>query len=80
MALDEQEMWDQFNQEECMFGEGSLLVQNHRDAVKDHCHITGKYRGAAHNDCNLKLRLNPKTSIPVVFHNLQGIRRGCRGK
>ena len=44
-----------------------------RDSVRDHCHITGKYRGAAHNACNLKLRLNPKTTtIPVVFHNLRG--------
>ena len=43
------------------------------DSVRDHCRITGEYRGAAHNTCNLKLRLNPKTtSIPVVFHNLQG--------
>ena len=43
------------------------------DSVRDHCHITGKYRGAAHNACNLKLRLSPKTtSIPVVFHNLRG--------
>ncbi len=43
------------------------------DTVRDHCHITGKYRGAAHNVCNLKLRLNPKTTpIPVVFHNLRG--------
>ena len=41
--------------------------------MRDHCHITGEYRGAAHNACNLKLRLNPKTtSIPVVFHNLRG--------
>ena len=41
--------------------------------VRDHCHITGKYRGAAHYACNLKLRLNPKiTTIPVVFHNLRG--------
>ena len=40
------------------------------DSVRDHCHITGEYRGAAHNACNLKLRLN--TSIPVVFHNLRG--------
>ena len=40
------------------------------DSVRDHCHITGEYRGAAHNACNLKLRLNP--SIPVVFHNLRG--------
>ena len=43
------------------------------DYVRDHCHITGKYRGAAHAACNLKLRLNPKTTvIPVVFHNLRG--------
>ncbi|XP_064629257.1 uncharacterized protein LOC135488549 [Lineus longissimus] len=43
------------------------------DSVRDHCHITGKYRGAAHNACNLKLRLSAKkTHIPVVFHNLRG--------
>ena len=44
------------------------------DAVRDHCHITGKYRGAAHTACNLKLRLrlNPLTTIPLVFHNLRG--------
>ena len=43
------------------------------DTVRDHCHITGKYRGAAYNVCNLKLRLSPKTTtIPVVFHNLRG--------
>ena len=43
------------------------------DSVRDHCHITGKYQGAAHTACNLKLRLNPKTTaIPVVFHNLRG--------
>ena len=43
------------------------------DAVHDHCHITGKYLGAAHTACNLNLRLNPKTTIiPMVFHNLRG--------
>ena len=42
-------------------------------SVRDHCHITGKYQGAAHNPCNRKLRLNPKTTtILVVFHNLRG--------
>ena len=35
--------------------------------VKDHCHYTGKYRGAAHNICNLRYKM-PK-EIPVVFHN-----------
>ena len=38
--------------------------------VRDHCHITGKYRGSAHQDCNLNFRLTEK--IPVMFHNLRG--------
>ena len=43
------------------------------DSVRDHCHVTGEYHGAAHNACNLKLLLSPKTAnIPVVFHNLRG--------
>ena len=38
--------------------------------VHDHCHYTGLYRGAAHNNCNLKYKI-PK-HIPIVFHNLSG--------
>ena len=34
---------------------------------KDHCHYTGKYRGAAHNICNLRYKVLKE--IPVVFHN-----------
>ena len=42
------------------------------DSVRDHCHITEEYRGAAHNTCNLKIRLNPKTtSILVLLHDLR---------
>ena len=37
------------------------------DKVKDYCYFTGKYRGAAHNTCNLKYKI-PK-NIPVIFHN-----------
>ena len=41
--------------------------------VRDHCHITGQYRGSAHQECNLKLRVCPEEiKIPVVFHNLRG--------
>ena len=40
------------------------------DSVKDHCHLTGRYRGAAHNECNLAFR-QPKF-YPVFFHNLAG--------
>ena len=60
-------------QTNCYKCKKSLLQKNYRDAVKDHCHLTGKYRGAAHSECNLKLKINPKThQIPVVFHNLRG--------
>jgi len=38
--------------------------------VRDHCHLSGKFRGAAHNKCNLNYKL-PKF-YPVVFHNLSG--------
>jgi len=52
---------------------GEVLVN---DRVRDHCHITGKYRSATHmphNACNLKLRIYPdKTKVPVVLHNLRG--------
>ena len=40
------------------------------DEVRDHCHVTGKFRGATQNKCNLKLRIPRK--IPIIFHNLQG--------
>ncbi len=37
---------------------------------RDHCHITGKYRGAACDKCNLRMRV--PNFIPVLFHNLEG--------
>ena len=41
--------------------------------VRDHCHITGKFRGSAHQECNLTLKIKPEDiKIPVIFHNLRG--------
>ena len=45
------------------------IIKN-KDKVRDHCHITGKYRGAAHSQCNLKLKIPKK--LPIIFHNLEG--------
>ena len=41
------------------------------DKVRDHDHITGKYRGAAHSACNINYNYK-NVRIPVVFHNLRG--------
>ena len=35
--------------------------------VRDHCHYTGKYRGAAHSKCNLEYKILKE--IPALFHN-----------
>ena len=39
--------------------------------VRDHFHITGKYRDSAHWTCNINLKVTQK--IPVIFHNLRGL-------
>ena len=46
------------------------LIDNNEKKVRDHCHITRKFRGAAHWSCNINLQLTKK--VPVTFHNLRG--------
>ena len=60
------------NRDNFIMKKGKMIeIKNH--PVRDHCHITGKYRGSAHNCCNLQLRIDPeKLKIPVIFHNLKG--------
>ena len=50
------------------------IIVDENDCVRDHCHLTGTYRGVAHNACNLNYRLNPKSwKLPIVMHNLKAI-------
>ena len=44
----------------------TLMIKKYQRLI-DHCHRTGKYRGTAHDICNLRYKI-PK-DIPVVFHN-----------
>jgi len=50
----------------CHICEGELG----EDKVRDHCHLRGNVRGAAHKECNLNYKI--PTLFPVVFHNLTG--------
>ena len=60
--------WKQTNV--CHICEKAISNSGDDIKVKDHCHLTGKYRGAAHQNCNLKYK--EPSFIPVVFHNLSG--------
>ena len=46
------------------------LINDDDEKVRDHCHISRKFRGATHWSCNINLHLTK--SVPVTFHNLRG--------
>ena len=46
------------------------LIDNDEEKLRDHCHVTGKFRGEAHGSCNINLQLTKKSS--EIFHNLRG--------
>lgn len=75
---DKKKMSTLTEEEEKFFNEASIchickkdFKENQSDVrVKDHCHITGVYRGASHQTCNLKYQIS--RTIPIVMHNLSG--------
>ena len=49
----------------CRFCEKEILS----DEVRDHCHLTGKYRGPADNTCNINVKQKDSNFKPLAFHN-----------
>ena len=45
------------------------IINNDDEKVRHHCHITSKFRGATHWDCNVNFQLSKRVS--VIFHNLK---------
>ena len=48
----------------CRFCEKNI----NSDKVRDHCHLTGKYRGPAHSKCNINVTQDQSNFIPLIFH------------
>ena len=53
------------NDNVCRFCEKEILSNK----VRDHCHLTGKYRGPAHSKCNINVTQDQSNFIPFIFHN-----------
>ena len=63
------EEWKKFRESKVCWLCRGKFGEKRFSKVRDHCHYTGKFRGAAHQSCNLKFQ-RPKFT-PVFFHNLQ---------
>ena len=68
-----QEQWREYNNAtNCSICTKPFMSTDKK--VRDHNHLTGEYRGPAHNACNLNYRIDPKkVKIPSIIHNLKGI-------
>ena len=49
----------------CRFCEKKIISEK----VRDHCHLTGKYRGPAHYTCNIKVTQKQSNFVPFIVHN-----------
>ena len=45
-------------------------IDNKNCVVRDHCHVSGKFRSAVHNECNLKMQMQRR--LIIIFHNGKG--------
>ena len=63
-----------YDQTTCWSCEKEFKPKNVKDnpVVKDHCHLTGRLRGLAHNSCNLNTRKAHTSFVLILFHNFSG--------
>ena len=65
IIMTEEDQYDFENNNICRYCEKYIET----DKVRDHCHLTGKYRGPAHSDCNLKVKQKDSNFITIGLHN-----------
>ena len=58
--------------EECWLCEQPFTEGTELRKVRVHDHLTGKYRGAAHNICNINCKQRSSSFVPIFFHNFSG--------
>ena len=66
MSIEEEELFQKANK--CWICDKLFEVVDEK--VRDHCHVSGKFRGAAHFSCNANFKITKK--VPIIFHNLKG--------
>ena len=65
IIMTQEDVEDFENNNICRFCKKEILS----DKVRYHCHLTGKYRGLAHNTCNINVKQKDSNFIPFAFHN-----------
>ena len=65
---------ENFDQTTCWLCEKEFTPKDLKEnpVVRDHCHLTGRFRGLAHNNCNLNTRKEHTSFVPISFHNFSG--------
>ena len=74
LEINSDTMPENYNENNCWLCEKEYKTKDVKEnpIVKDHCHLTGRFRGLAHNNCNLKTRKAHTSFVPILFHNFSG--------